>query len=426
MLLTNQIPYTYGYTPSPGPKCDDKEMVQGGISRAMQAIFQDNFVPWKLRPRNSDFEPDLYGKRTWVKKLEITHTVSKRDSGCYKPLADEVDESYTLDLDSNGKAKITAKSVIGVLRALESFVQLFYKHSSGTDFYTTLAPVRIEDAPKFPHRGVMMDVARNFFPVSDIYRTIDAMSWNKMNRLHIHMTDSQSWPLVIPSLPKLAEKGAYAKGVWYTPQDLQAILEYGSHRGVEVIVEVDMPGHIGSVALAYPDLVVAYNEQPYHWWCLEPPCGALKMNDTAVYAFLGKLFDDLLPRVTAYSSYFHTGGDELYPNDTMLDEGIRSNDTVVLRPYLQKFLDFVFGEIREKGLRPVMWQDNLLDEQWEMKVGKDVLIQTWLGGLSVKNATKMGYKVIDSNYEFWVCFLPFAFPIFPFPLPSSPHLRLPC
>ncbi|KAF6841391.1 glycosyl hydrolase family 20 [Colletotrichum plurivorum] len=398
-LFHMQLPYTYGYTPAPGSTFSSKDIVQGGVSRAMDAIFQKNFVPWKFHPKNSQFEPDVYAadKKT-VKSLQITQTKEDKPD-TFKPLAGDVDESYTLNVTEDGAATITAKSSTGVLRGLETFSQLFYQHSSGTSWYTPLAPLSVEDEPVYAHRGILIDVARNFYPVPDVLRVMDAMSWNKLNRIHIHITDSQSWPLDIPAMPDLSAKGAYQKGLSYTPEDLAKIQEYAIHRGIEPIIEIDMPGHIGSVSFAYPELIVAYNEQPYHWWCLEPPCGAFKMNDSRVDDFLDKLFDDLLPRVKPYSAYFHTGGDELNRNDSMLDEGVRSNSTEVLQPLLQKFMDKNHARIRKHGLVPFVWEEMALE--WNLTLGEDVVIQSWLGNDAVKNLTSKGHKVIDSNYNFW-------------------------
>ncbi|KAK1600661.1 family 20 glycosyl hydrolase [Colletotrichum navitas] len=394
-----QLPYTYGYNPAPGSTFDSKDIVQGGVSRAMGAIFQQNFVPWKFHKKNSDFEPDVYATdKKSVKSLQITQT--GEDEPCtFKPAAGDVDESYALNITEDGSAILVANSSTGVLRGLETFVQLFYQHTSGTSWYTPLAPVAIEDAPEYPHRGILLDVARNFFPVQDVLRVIDAMSWNKLNRIHIHATDSQSWPLDIPAMPDLSAKGAYRKGLSYTPEDLAKIQEYAVHRGIEPIIEIDMPGHIGSVSFAYPELIVAYNEKPYYWWCVEPPCGAFKMNDTRVDEFLDKLFDDLLPRVKSYSAYFHTGGDELYKNDSMLDEGIRSNSSDVLQPLLQKFMDKNHARVRKHGLVPFVWEEMPLE--WNITLGDDVVIQSWLGGDSVKTLTSRGHQVIDSNYNYW-------------------------
>lgn len=399
-LFNEQMPYTYGYTPATGPSFSSKDIVQAGVSRALQAIFQDNFVPWKLHERNSDFEPDVYARdKTWVKSIHITQT-EEDDKSTFKPLAGEVDESYSLTVSKDGEVVIKAKSSTGCLHGLESFVQLFFKHSSGTFWYTPHAPVDIQDQPEYPHRGILLDVARNWYEVEHIKRTIDAMAWNKLNRLHLHITDSQSWPLEIPALPKLAEKGAYRKGLSYSPQDLQGIHEYGVHRGVEVVIEIDMPGHIGVVELAYKDLIVAYNEKPYHWWCAQPPCGAFRMNSSDVYEFLETLFADLFPRIAPYTAYFHTGGDELNKNDSRLDPDVRSNETEVIAPLLQKFLNYAHGKVRDIGLTPMVWEEMV--SEWNMTLGDDVVVQSWLGGDAVKDLAEAGHKVIDSNYNFWV------------------------
>ncbi|KAK0729074.1 glycoside hydrolase superfamily [Apiosordaria backusii] len=388
------IPYTYGYTPS---GFNSKEIVQAGISRALTGIFNSKFVPWILHKPGAKYEPDL-SEQEWLKTLEIIQT-AEDDPSAFKPLAGEVDESYNLTLSETGEVKLTAVSSIGVLRGLETFTQLFYQHSTGTFWYTPYAPVSIQDSPKFPHRGILLDTARHFFPLEDILRTIDAMSWSKLNRLHVHVTDSQSWPLVIPSMPELSEKGAYHPSETYSPEDIEKIQKYGAYRGVQVYFEIDMPGHIGSVSLSHPELIVAYNEQPYHWWCAQPPCGAFKLNNTAVDEFLEKLFDDFFPRIEPYSAYFHTGGDELNKNDSMLDEGIRSNSSEVLQPLLQKFIDAQHKRVREAGLTPVVWEEIPLE--WNVTLGEEVVVQAWLGGSTVKKLTGKGHRVIDSNYNFW-------------------------
>jgi len=400
ILTAQQLPYTYGYTPR-GPT--SKEIVQAGVSRALGAIFDSKFVPWMLRKRGelSSFEPDVYTGQKWIKNLQIVQTSHDKPSA-FKPLAGEVDESYELNVSSGGDVKLKAVSSIGVLRGLETFTQLFFQHSTGTFWYTPFAPVSIKDSPKFPHRGILLDTSRHWFSVADIKRTTDAMAWNKLNRLHVHVTDSQSWPLEIPSMPELAKKGAYSPTQTYSPADIDEIQKYGQYRGVEVYFEIDMPGHIGSVAESHPELIVAYDAQPYHWWCAQPPCGAFKLNNTKVEAFLDKLLDDLLPRLAPYSAYYHTGGDELNANDSMLDEGIRSNDTAVLQPLLQKFIDNLHRRVRKAGLAPLTWEEIPL--HWNVTMGKDVVVQAWLGGSSVKKLASMGHKVIDSNYNYWVSF----------------------
>lgn len=398
--MNMQLPYTYDYTPQTGSDYNSKEIVQSALSRTFTSIFRNNFVPWVLHDRGVDYEPDVHaGEKTWVKSLAITQT-DKEEKSPYTLLAEEWDEDYCLTVSEDGDAEIEAKTSIGIIRALETFSQLFWQHSTGTSWYTNLAPIKIEDSPKYPHRGILFDTSRHFFPVKDILRTLDAMSWTKLNKLHLHATDSQSWPLEIPSMPDLAGKGAYAKGLTYTPEDIKFIHEYAIQRGIQVIVEIDMPGHTGSIALSYPELIVAYNEQPYHWWCAQPPCGAFKMNDSRVDDFLDDLFDDFLPRVQPYTAYFHTGGDELNKNDSMLDEGIRSNSSEVLQPLLQKWMDRNHKRVRNHGLVPMVWEEMALE--WNITLGDDVIVQSWLGGEAISEITAMGHKVIDSNYNFFV------------------------
>jgi len=384
-------------------KFDSHSLVEAAVTRTMDTLLKQNFVPWKLFPRNSNFEPeDCDCEKPYIKSLTIVQT-GNDNSSTFKPLAGQVDESYNLTIGTNGQASINAVSYIGVLHALETFTQLFFQHSE-KGVYTNMAPVTITDAPRFQHRGLNMDVSRNWYPVEDILRTIDAISWNKFNRLHLHMTDSQSWPMDIPAIPELSRKGAYQKGLSYSSKDVQRIQTYGIERGVEVFIEFDMPGHTTSIALSHPELIAVYDMQPYDGYCNEPPCGTLKLNSTAVYDFLDKLFADVLPRVSPYSSYFHTGGDEVNVQDYLYDETVRSNDTKVLQPLIQKLVNHTHGLIRKAGLSPIVWEEMAL--VWNLELGDDVVVQTWLGSDAIAQVTAMGHKVIAGDYNFWV--RPFA------------------
>lgn len=374
-------------------------IVKAGVSRTLDTIFTANFIPWMLVPRRqlASHEPSLNAS-TSVSCLDITLTSS---NSTFKPSATDVDESYNLTITEAGVATLSAYSTNGVLHGLETFSQLFYQHSSGDAFYLVNAPIEIEDSPVYPWRGVLLDTARNFFPVDDIIRTIDGLAYNKLNKLHVHVTDSQSWPLEIPSLPELSAKGAYNDLQVYTADDIASIQHYGIYRGVDVYFEIDMPGHIGVVGEAFPDLVVAYDARPYTTYCAEPPCGALRLNSTDVDKFLGTVFDDLLPRVAPYTAYMHTGGDELNAQDYTLDPGVGTNDTAVLQPLLQKFVDTQHSRIRSAGMTPMVWEEMVTT--WNLTLGSDVVVQSWLGGTAVAELAEAGHKVIDSNYNYYVC-----------------------
>lgn len=255
------------------------------------------------------------------------------------PKVGAVNESYILSIPSNSEtATISAVSFLGVIYALQSFNQLFYTHTNG-QIYTPHAPVYIVDEPKFKHRGLNMDLSRHFYPKESVLRVIDTMSWQKFNRFHMHITDSQSWPLEVPSLPELAINGAYGQGLWYTAADLEEMLEYAAARGIQAYIEIDMPGHTNSIAYSHPELIAASNIQPdWPTYANQPPSGQLKLNDSDVAEFMSSIIADVLPRTGGASNYFHTGGDEVNVNVYNLDPGIQSNISTVIQPYLQAFV----------------------------------------------------------------------------------------
>ena len=380
-------------------------VIDAAIDRAKDRLFNEKFIPWKFHPRNSNFEPSEDTTKSYISKIVLQQNASDAVN-IFKALDGELDESYSLAINADSQATITSSTTIGILRALETLVQLFYQHSVG-GIYTISAPVYIEDAPKFAHRGLNLDVSRNYYAPSDIMRTIDALAWNKFNHLHLHATDSQSWPLEIPALPELAKKGAYKEGLSYSPDVLAGIQEYGAYRGVQVSIEIDMPGHTSSIGLAYPDLIAAFNVQPdWNTYSAEPPTGQLKLNSSSVYKFLDTLWSDLLPRVSPYTAYFHTGGDEVNANAYLLDEGVKSNDSTVIQPLLQKFVDFNHQRVRAAGLTPIVWEEQLL--QWNLTLGSDVVIQTWLSDDSLARTVAKGHKALFGNYNDWVRFFTYC------------------
>ena len=346
----------------------------------------------------SDFEPTLTSASTYVQSIKLKQTAS-HPADIMKPDVGSVDESYSLSMTISGEVSITAASSIGLLYGLTTMTQLFYKHSAG-GVYTPIAPVDITDKPKFQWRGLNLDTARTFKPMSDIYAMIDGLSYNKMNRLHWHITDSQAWPLEIPSMPALTDKGAYASWEKYSTDDVRAIQEYGALLGVEIVMEIDQPGHTTAIGFAYPDLIAAFNVQPDNpTYAAEPPSGTLKLNDPAVSQFLQNLFSDLLPRLKPLTSYFHLGGDEVNANAYTLDPTVQSNKTSVLQPLIQKFMDRNQHQIQSAGFTPIVWEEMLLD--WNLTMPKNTIVQTWLSSDSVAEVVKQGYRALVGNYEFW-------------------------
>lgn len=372
-----------------GDLADDK-IVRDATSRVLDTIEHKGLVPWRFRPRHSNFEPAT-SNRKFIKSLKISQRGKKSIL-----IPSEADESYNLTVTESGEAHITSHSTAGTLHGLQTFSQLFYRHSSGGS-YTALAPVSIVDAPKFKHRGVNLDISRSWYPVKDLLRTIDALSYNKMNTLHLHMSDSQSWPMEIPSIPELSDKGSYYKGLTYSPEDIDHIQRYALQRGVSAYIEFDMPGHTTAIALSHPELIAAAEAKPWGSYCAEPPCGTLQLNNPKVYNFLNKLFADVLPRVQNYSPYFHTGGDEVNANAYTLDPTVNSSDHEVIRGYMQKFVDRNHAQVRRYHLAPIVWEEMLTD--WNLTLGKDVVIQAWYTPIS--KIVAAGHKVIAAD-KTWV------------------------
>jgi hexosaminidase len=379
-----------------GMTCHD--IVAYAVEQTWTNIFAKNFVPWKFHKRSwkePDKEKEYYDTELRRVRLELLQE-NQQD-----PAKLEVDESYSIHLPEKGEAKITANTSVGIARGLNTFSQLFVAHSQG-GAYTTLAPVTIFDAPVFQHRGLNLDVARQWFSVADIKRTIDAAAFNKMNRFHLHITDSQSWPLKIPSLPKLAAKGAHRPDMVYTVADFREIQRHAAIQGVQLITEIDMPGHTSAIWYSQPELIAAFDVQPdWRTYAAEPPSGTLKLNSSAVDRFLEAVLGDLLPRVRPWSGYFHTGGDEVNLNAYELDETVKSKDPQVLQPLMQRFIDRNHDRVRRAGLTPIVWEEMLLT--WNLTLGEDVVVQSWRGDDAVKQIVEKGHKALVGNYKFWVC-----------------------
>lgn len=123
------------------------------------------------------------------------------------------------------------------MRGLETFSQLVYSKPS-----RVACGLYISDVPLFMHRGIMLDTSRNYYGIEDLMRLIRTMGMNKLNVFHWHITDSHSFPLVVPSEPAIAEKGAYGEGMKYTAADVKRVVELGMEYGVRVVPEIDMPG----------------------------------------------------------------------------------------------------------------------------------------------------------------------------------------
>lgn len=364
-----------------------------------QNVLDRGFVPLKFHPRGAQFEPAADSVNRSIERLVINED-PQNNLGFTNRHAKS--EAYTIDISEDGDARIYITSPLGGLHALETFAQLFFAHSSpSAGSYTPYAPLLIKDSPIFEHRGLNLDISRNWISPADVMRTIEAMAANKLNRLHIHASDAQSWPLEIPSLPDLAMKGAYSHAQIWRTEDLEAVQLHGTYHGVQVYTEIDLPGHTTSIGNAFPHLVTA-KDVPWPEYALEPPSGQLRLNSSEVPPFIQTLLDDLLSRTSRHSSLFHLGGDELNMNAYRLDPTVNSSSYQVLQPLVQAFVDHVISVATAHSLTVIMWEEMVLE--WDLTLPpQDVIIQTWRGSNDDALGTILnkGYKTLFGSNAHW-------------------------
>lgn len=389
-------------------------VLQSAIERMRTRLFVHAFIPRKFHPRNVKFEPNVTDSSRYIQSITIEETRNiELQPGCHA----NSDETYSLEILDDGHIKVRIKSSRGALYALETISQLFYAHSASDGaVYTPYAPVNIIDCPAFEHRGLNLDISRNWLPPEDVMRTIEAMGSNKLNRLHIHASDAQSWPLEIPTLPQLALEGAYDPSQIWTAADLRDVQKHGLNHGVEVYLEIDLPGHTASIAHACRNLTVAAHELHWSSYAVEPPSGQLKLNSSEVPSFLATLLNDLLPRSSKYSSLFHIGGDELNLEAYTLEPTVNSSSTAVIRPLLQSFIDHMLSITTSHSLTPLVWEEMLLE--WNLTLPASTIIQTWKSATSLSAVLQRGHKALFGANTHW--YLDCGHGYFLDPNPSNP------
>ncbi|RKP04423.1 glycoside hydrolase superfamily [Thamnocephalis sphaerospora] len=339
--------------------------------------------------------PEARTKEAAAGQLNTVLVIVKKDN---TKLDDKTDESYDLRVSQNGEAIITANSVFGAFRGLETFAQLVRR--TGKESYLPGVPLQIQDSPSYAHRGLMLDTARTYFSVDDIKRQLNAMAVAKMNVLHWHIVDSQSFPLVSEVHPELSEKGAYSPDMIYTKRDVQGIIQYARERGIRVIPEFDTPAHTYAWSLSHPDLLVCGKNEPWDKVAAEPPSGQLDPTNPGSIKLVGELLREQATWFT--DPYMHVGGDEVnqkcYTDQPhiaqhMQEKGI--NATQLIAGFAQQLHNIT----RESGKVPVTWEEALLE--YKVDMGKDTIVQVWTTADHVKEVVKKDLRAIVSPANFW-------------------------
>jgi hexosaminidase len=289
------------------------------------------------------------------------------------------DESYDLTVTDSG-AKLSAPNPLGILHGLQTFLQLL---QTGPDGFLVPA-VTIRDQPRFPWRGLLIDVGRHFIPLDVLERNIDGMTAVKLNVLHLHLSDDEGFRVQSKRFPKLHEMGS--DGLYYTQADIRALVDYARDRGIRVVPEFDMPAHSRSWFVGYPELASTpgtYKIEPGGVYTVIDP------TQDRTYKFLDKFIAEMAKLFP--DAYFHIGGDEV--NGKPWDDnpkiqafihshGMKSNQD------LQAYFNQRLQKILSKHHKIMLGWDEILRPD----LPKSIVVQSWRGQESLATAAQQGYS----------------------------------
>ncbi len=292
------------------------------------------------------------------------------------------DESYELTVVDSG-ARLSAPTTLGALRGLQTFLQLVQITPNGF-----AAPaVAIKDQPRFPWRGMLIDVSRHFIPIDVLKRNIDGMAAVKMNVLHWHLSDDQGFRVESKVFPKLAGMGS--DGMFYTQDEIRDFIAYAHERGIRVMPEFDIPGHSRSWFLGYPEL--SSGSGPYTLEGGGPAYIYPIMDPTqeSTYKFLEKFVAEMAKLFP--DPYFHIGGDEVDGKQWDANpkiqafihaHGMKNNQD------LQAYFNQRLQKIVARNHKTMVGWDEILHPD----LPKTIIVQSWRGQESLAAAAKQGYS----------------------------------
>jgi hexosaminidase len=298
------------------------------------------------------------------------------------------DESYELTVtDSN--ALLQAATALGAIRGLQTFLQLVQITPAGF----AVPMVTIKDQPRFPWRGLLIDVSRHFIPLDVLKRNLDGMAAVKMNVLHWHLSDDQGFRVESKQFPKLTGMGS--EGMFYTQEEIRDFISYAHDRGIRVIPEFDMPGHSRSWFVGYPKLSSGAGPYTLDGDGIEPITDPTREE---TYKFLEKFIAEMAKLFP--DQYFHIGGDEVdgkqWDANPKIQEfkrthGMKNNQD------LQAYFNQRLQKIVAKNHKIMVGWDEILHPD----LPKSIVVQSWRGQASLAMAAKQGYSGLLS-YGYYV------------------------
>lgn len=273
----------------------DCYIINEALRRLEQTLFPNRFEP---------------AKANLTLLTEFRLLVNDTDS-CLSYKQSDDDERYEL-LVKPDYALISAENVWGILYGLETLSQLIYQENGHYGAYL-INETRIIDWPSYKYRGLLLDTARHFIPVSILYKNLDAMLMNKMNVFHWHLVDDQSFPFESKIYPNLTLQGAYTRKHVYTQDNIRTLIEYARVRGIRVIPEIDSPGHTKAMGKSMPEILTPCYKDGKKFAADYPNFSQSEvlnpiLNQT--YIVMRNLFREL--KSVFKDEYLHLGMDEVY------------------------------------------------------------------------------------------------------------------
>lgn len=311
-------------------------------------------------------------------------------------------EGYVLNVTSK-VVEIKASTKSGVLNAISTLDQILLGDVCNTNS-GKIVPLMIDDYPRFSRRALMLDPARHFLPVEDVKKYIDTMMRYKYNVLQIHLTDDQGWRFEVKGEPSLT-----AHGKFYTQEQLKDLIRYGEERGVEIVPEIDIPGHTAALLFAKP-----------HLGCTSKDTIAIKLGKTTDRMMCAsnqegyELYKKIISQIASVfkSEYIHLGGDESIIEQNwakcskckaMMKSLGYSKPEKLMIPFFEKMLSYV----RDNGKTAILWCENdnirMPAKEYLFPYPKDVVLVSWRNGLTplcLDLTYKSGNRILLAPGEF--------------------------
>lgn len=407
-VVRNQV----GVIPQPA----SVEVYEGTFNAAGAAFTADDDFCQMTKDAIAEFEADIAGASTKTSGSEGTRFIFEKAEGLGQ-------EEYSIEVCGK-KATVKAAGHSGVFYAIQTLRQMLpveiYTAAAAPEADWTLPCMKIQDKPRFGYRGMHLDVSRHFFDINEVKKYIDIMAIHKLNVFHWHLTDDQGWRLEIKKYPQLTRTGAvrkqtiighgrdrkgydntpYGEGCFYTQEQVKDVIAYAAARGIEVIPEIDLPGHMLAALACFPEL--GCTGGPYEvWgrWGIADDVLCVGKEETM------KFLEDVLAEVADLftSEYVHIGGDECpkvrweecpHCQAKIAELGLKDDGKHKAEHYLQSYVTSRIEQfLSTKGKKIIGW-----DEILEGELAPNATVMSWRGVEGGLEAVRMGHDAIMVPY----------------------------